>query len=92
MAQARAHVLFFGRVQGVFFRDNACRKAAELGVTGWVRNLPDGSVEAVFEGEEESIKAIIEWCATSQPNASVKRHEGRWERPTGEFATFDVRI
>jgi len=92
MALARAHVLFFGRVQGVFFRDNACRKAAELGVVGWVRNVPDGSVEAVFEGEEAAVKEIIEWCATSQPNASVKRHEGRWERPTGEFSVFDIRI
>lgn len=90
MAEARAHVRFFGRVQGVFFRDNTRNKALALKVQGWVCNLPDGSVEAVFEGSRKDVKALIQWCVTSQPYARVERHEVTWEAPRGEQG-FKVR-
>ncbi len=88
--KVRAHVWFSGRVQGVFFRANTEKKANELGVNGWVRNLPDGRVEAIFEGEESQVKALIEWCRTSQPYARVTDVEIRWEEPQGERA-FRIR-
>lgn len=88
---ARAHVLFFGRVQGVFFRDNTRRQAEKRNVQGWVRNLQDGSVEAVLEGDRASVEALIEWCRTSQPHARVTEAKVSWEEPTGEFDGFAVR-
>jgi len=62
--KVRAHVFVSGRVQGVFFRHETRREARMRGVKGWVRNLPDGRVEAVFEGEEEAVKELIEFCKT----------------------------
>jgi acylphosphatase len=62
MNKVRAHVLVSGKVQGVFFRQKTQRQAQSFGVTGWVRNLPDGRVEAVFEGEEEAVKALVDYC------------------------------
>jgi len=87
---SRAHVVFRGKVQGVFFRANALQKAVELGLTGWVRNLEDGSVEAVFEGERKKIEAAIEWCRTSQPHARVTGIDQKWAASTGEFAGFEI--
>lgn len=80
----RAHVYFSGRVQGVFFRANTRKKAIEIGIDGWVKNLPDGRVEAVFEGEKEDVEKIIEWCRTSQPYAKVTSVEVVWEEEKGE--------
>lgn len=82
--KARARVLFFGRVQGVFFRDNTRAKARELGVKGWVRNLPDGSVEAVMEGARDAVEALIAWCQHDQPRARVDETKVTWEEPDGE--------
>ena len=82
--EVRAHVWFSGRVQGVFFRANTEKKARELGVRGWVRNLSDGRVETIFEGEESDVNALIEWCRTSQPYARVTDVEVAWEEPKGE--------
>ncbi len=87
---ARAHVIFKGRVQGVFFRANTRDAAVRRGVSGWVRNLPDGSVEAVFEGEGAGIEKVIEWCRTSQPYATVDDAEVSWEKPAGEFDDFKI--
>ena len=87
----RAHVFISGRVQGVFFRANTKRVAEELGVKGWVRNLPDGRVEAVFEGEEESVKKIIEWCHQGPPAARVDKVEVTYEEYKGEFDNFEIR-
>lgn len=87
----RAHVIFFGRVQGVFFRDNTRRKAEELGVTGWVRNLRDGSVEALIEGPKEKVEELIEWCRTNQPYARVTEAKVSWEEYRGEFQEFFIR-
>lgn len=88
--KVRAHVYFYGRVQGVFFRSNCQRKAIELGVSGWVRNLPDGSVEAVMEGEEERVRELIHWCRHHQPYARVTDVRVEWEKPRGEGDTFRV--
>ncbi len=87
----RAHVIFAGRVQGVWFRANTHGKANDLGLTGWVKNLPDDSVEAVFEGKEELVKEAINWCRGSQPHARVDSTEISWEDYTGEFHGFEIR-
>lgn len=80
----RAHVYFAGRVQGVFFRANSEKKAIELGINGWVRNLPDGRVEAVFEGEKFTVERLIEWCTHKQPYARVTEVKVEWEEPAGK--------
>ena len=89
--KVRAHVIFEGLVQGVFFRANAKRCADSLRLTGWVRNRPDGTVEAVFEGEEERVKEAIEWCASRQPYAQVEQKREDISAPSGEFESFTVR-
>ena len=89
--KGRAHVLFKGRVQGVWFRANTQGKARELGVTGWVRNLRDDSVEAVFEGERRDVEEVIRWCSTSQPHARVDSAEISWEECAEEFQGFEIR-
>lgn len=89
--KVRAHVVFEGLVQGVFFRANTKKCADSLGLTGWVRNTVDGNVEAVFEGEENKVKAAIEWCCTRQPLAKVDSRKVDYSEPTGEFELFDVR-
>ncbi|MCK5291590.1 MAG: acylphosphatase [Thermoplasmata archaeon] len=89
--KARAHAIFRGRVQGVFFRANTERKAREVGVVGWVRNLADGTVEAVFEGERVSVQEAIEWCRDNQPNAEVISVDVAWDDPTDSFSSFEVR-
>jgi len=90
MVRVRAHVWISGRVQGVFFRAHTKEVAEKLGLTGWVRNLPDGRVEAVFEGEEEAVKEAIEWCKRGPPLAKVEKVEVRYEDPTGEFRDFRI--
>jgi acylphosphatase len=87
----RAHLFISGRVQGVFYRSNTRRKALQLGLTGWVRNLRDGRVEAVFEGEEPAVRKAIEWCREGPPHAFVSNVEVLSEKPTGEFETFSIR-
>ncbi len=80
----RAHVKIYGRVQGVFFRANTKEMAEKLGIKGWVRNMPDGSVEAVFEGENEAVEQIIEWCHHGPPMARVEKVDVKYEEPKGE--------
>jgi acylphosphatase len=70
--KTRVHVLISGRVQGVWYRASAKGKADELGITGWVRNTPEGNVEAVFEGEKGQIDEMIAWCWIGPPLAHVK--------------------
>lgn len=89
--KARAHVIFRGKVQGVFFRAHTEGKAREEGLRGWVRNLRDGTVEAVFEGEKEAIERAIEWCRNSQPYARVTATDVRWEEFRDEFSSFERR-
>ncbi|MBS7641552.1 MAG: acylphosphatase [Candidatus Bathyarchaeia archaeon] len=86
----RAHVFVSGRVQGVFFRANARREALKLGVKGWIRNLPDGRVEAIIEGEEDKVKMMVEWCRRGPPGAIVSRIEIYWEPYRGEYTSFDI--
>jgi acylphosphatase len=87
----RAHIFIEGRVQGVFFRSYMREKANQLKVSGWVRNLPDGRVEAVLEGEEPNVSTLISWCQQGPPSARVTNIETKWEQATGEFSTFNIR-
>ncbi|QSZ67507.1 acylphosphatase [Methanofollis aquaemaris] len=89
--KARVHVFVSGRVQGVFFRDATSEEAARHGVTGWVRNLADGRVEAVFEGEAEGVEAVLGFCRRGPPAARVTGVEAVGEEYTGAFAGFAVR-
>lgn len=82
--RARAHVWVSGRVQGVFFRAYAADEAAFRKVAGWVRNAPDGRVEAVFEGGPRSVEAMIRWCHRGSPAAEVSGVEVTWEEVRGE--------
>jgi len=79
----RLHVIFSGRVQGVCFRYYTQKKALQIGLKGWVKNLSDGIVESVFEGEENKIKEIIEYCKNGQPYAKVKSVDVREEKEEG---------
>lgn len=86
----RKRVIVSGAVQGVFFRD-ACRTtAASRGVTGWVRNLPDRTVEAVFEGEPEAVDRLVDWAGQGPPAAHVEGVRVYEERPYGH-TDFEVR-
>ncbi|MBS3816329.1 MAG: acylphosphatase [Candidatus Thermoplasmatota archaeon] len=87
----RKHCFFSGKVQGVFFRANTREQARKRGVKGWVKNLRDGRVEAVFEGPEEQVDDLIEWCREKQPNARVDGVEIEEEEPTGEFDSFFIK-
>ncbi len=82
---------FIGRVQGVYFRDFTQRSARALGLTGWVMNMPDGSVRAVFEGKKESIEEIILKLRTQHPSARVDQVEVRWIEGADEFEDFEIR-
>ena len=88
--KVRAHVYVSGRVQGVFFRNGIANFAERLGVTGWVRNLSDGRVEALFEGEKEKIEEEIKFCERGPPGAAVQNLQVKWEGYTGEFREFNV--
>jgi len=90
LMKIRAHVFFAGVVQGVFFRANTVKCAQMLGLTGWVRNTADGRVEAIFEGDDEAVEEVIDWCATKQPYAKVKSKEVKMSEATGEFEMFSV--
>ncbi|MDI6690931.1 MAG: acylphosphatase [Candidatus Bathyarchaeota archaeon] len=89
--KVRAHVFVNGMVQGVFFRSKTQYEAKKRNVTGWVRNLPDGRVEAVFEGEEEKVKELINFCKRGPPGARVTSVDVRWETYTGEFKDFEIK-
>ncbi len=91
MSIVRAHVNVEGRVQGVFFRANTVDKAYSLNIVGWVRNCPDASVEAVFEGKKDAVEKIINWCRMGPPGALVRNVNVNWEEPTGEFKIFSIK-
>jgi acylphosphatase len=90
MEKVRARVIIEGRVQGVFFRHHTQETASRLGVKGWVRNRRDGSVEAVFEGDQDRVDQIIQWCHRGPSGAGVKNVSVTLENPTGEFDDFAV--
>ena len=87
----RAHIFVSGVVQGVGFRWSMQRVARRLGVKGWVRNLPDGRVEAVLEGPRDRVEELIEWAKRGPSLAVVENVEVRWEEYRGEFADFEIR-
>jgi len=87
----RAHMLVSGRVQGVFFRENTRKIANELEVFGWVRNLLDGRVEVVAEGEKEKVKRLVEWAKEGPPSANVESLDLKWKKYQGDFDEFEVK-
>ena len=88
---SRLHVWVRGRVQGVFFRDSTRQAAVGLGLRGWVRNLPDGRVEAVFVGDEAACKKALEFVRRGPPHARVDEVETRWEDDEERDADFRIR-
>lgn len=88
--KARARVLVSGRVQGVLFRANTKEKADKLGIAGWVRNLADGRVEAVFEGKEQDVKLMVDWVRKGPVLAKIDDFSVVWEDYSGESA-FKIR-
>jgi acylphosphatase len=88
--KARAHVYISGRVQGVSFRWNTQAKAQQLGLAGWVRNMWDGRVEAVFEGDEAAVRQAVEWCRHGDQPARVDQIDVDYEQPTGELSSFRI--
>lgn len=87
----RVHVFFSGKVQGVFFRYSTKNMAEELGLSGWVRNLADGRVEALFEGKKEVVETMIEWCKFGPEFAKVTGIEIIVEDFKGELSGFLLR-
>lgn len=88
--KTRAHVLISGEVQGVMFRQETKRRALNLNVKGWVRNREDGTVEAVFEGEEQDVELLIAFCRHGPPAAIVTDVKVETENYTGKFDRFSV--
>ena len=86
----RARVIVSGQVQGVFFRDSTRREATRQGLTGWVRNLPDGRVEMLFEGEEAAVRRLVDWCRRGPPDARVTDVTVEWAEATGQFDRFTI--
>jgi acylphosphatase len=90
MSRIRVHLFVSGRVQGVFFREFTRRAASARGVTGSIRNLPDGRVEGIFEGEEEAVRALIGEVRQGPPHARVSDVEWVEERDRDEFEDFQI--
>jgi len=90
MEQVRARVVISGRVQGVGFRAHTRTRARSLGVEGWVRNLPDGRVEAVFEGTRAAVQQMVSWCYSGPNDAAVERVDVTWEPATGKEGEFHI--
>ncbi len=84
MSEVRVHVFVSGRVQGVWFRDSTWREADRLGICGWVRNLPDGRVEAVYEGPRAAVEELLSWTNRGPERADVAGVEIHDEPPRGE--------
>jgi len=89
--KVRAHIFVLGKVQGVFFREKTKKKAEEFGVSGWVKNLKDGRLEVVFEGEPEKVEKMIKWAKRGPFFAKVENFDLTWETCTDEFNEFEIR-
>jgi acylphosphatase len=87
----RLRVVVTGRVQGVGFRYATLDEARRLGLTGWVRNCRDGSVELVAEGPRQRLERLLIWCHDGPSGALVSNAEAQWNEPTGEFRSFTIR-
>jgi acylphosphatase len=90
MNNIRVRLKIQGRVQGVWFRDSTRSQAIGLGLCGWVKNCPDGSVEVLAEGEEDKIRALIRYCGKGPPHARVDHLQEIREEWSGEFDSFDI--
>jgi len=88
--KVRANAIISGRVQGVFFRMETKQAADRFGVSGWVRNLKDGTVEALFEGDRDRVEAVIDWCRQGPPHAAVTDVAVTWDEFSGEFSGFNI--
>jgi acylphosphatase len=86
----RMHVYISGRVQGVFFRAETQRAATNLNLSGWVRNMEDGRVEALFEGEDKDVDKMVAWCHTGPPHASVDHVAIEEEPSAGCYQNFRI--
>ena len=90
MEYSLAKVKIEGRVQGVFFRQSTVEMARSLGLTGWVKNCPDGSVEALFEGERNEVKKAVDWCYQGPPAAQVNHVDVSWETSDLQYERFSI--
>ena len=90
MATVRRRVIAHGYVQGVFFRDTTRRRAESMGVAGWARNNPDGTVESVFEGPPDAVESMVEFCRRGPGRSEVERLEVGEEEPEG-LSGFSIR-
>jgi len=91
MNKVRAELKIHGRVQGVFYRQSTKETAVRLGLTGWVRNCHDGSVEAVFEGDKDAVDQAVEWCRQGPHTARVTDVVVNWKDFDGELNGFEAR-
>lgn len=87
----RIHAFVLGKVQGVFFRANTKKEANRLKIVGWVRNLEDGRVEFVAEGEESDLNCLIEWVKKGPSWAEVEDLQIEWEEYEGSFDYFEIK-
>lgn len=92
MSKMRAHLFIKGRVQGVFFRACTQEEAQRLKLTGWVKNLYDGRVEAIFEGEKKDVHSMIKWCHSGPPHAVITDVSVEIEECKGEYSDFSVKF
>ena len=90
MTQVRAAVVIRGRVQGVWFRQSTKQTADRYAVTGWVRNNPDHSVEAVFEGQRAAVQSVLDWCHCGPEQAQVEEVQLEWQTASGQYSNFQV--
>jgi acylphosphatase len=91
MENISARVIIHGWVQGVYFRAYTRDQARSLGLSGWVRNRRDGTVEAYFEGDREKVEQMVAWCHRGSPSSQVERVEVFYGPPKGEFDSFLIR-
>lgn len=86
----RAHMIISGSVQGVFFRQNTFKKAKELGVLGWVRNLPDGRVEVIFDGDRDRVEKMVNWAKKGPVSALVRDFKIEWQETKEALNDFKI--
>ena len=90
MSKTRAEVIVYGRVQGVFFRQSTVEMARAIGLTGRVRNCPDGTVAAIFEGDRDKVKEAVAWCHQGPPAARVSNVQVDWQKSRDDFDSFKI--
>lgn len=91
MAPKSLHLIISGRVQGVFFRAESQKKAQVLGLKGWVQNLPTGQVELYAQGDEKTLKQLLDWCKKGPPQASVEDIQATWDKDFPVGSQFEVK-